>query len=71
MKHQPPIRKDGSTELPTSYASKSIDEDPDAHRPRLPGHYQITFLGIFAVPALIDILLLTTIGRGLYLRCVT
>ncbi|KAF7191169.1 hypothetical protein HII31_07529 [Pseudocercospora fuligena] len=67
MEFQPPTRKDGSRELPTSYASKNVDEDPDAHRPRLPAHYQITFLGIFAVPALVDILFLTFLGRGLYL----
>ncbi|KAF2216717.1 glycosyltransferase family 4 protein [Cercospora zeae-maydis SCOH1-5] len=66
-KHQPVARKDGSSELPTSYASKSVDEDPDAQRPTLPIYYQITFLGIFAVPALFDIMMLTILGRGLYL----
>ncbi|KAK4984016.1 hypothetical protein LTR50_006855 [Elasticomyces elasticus] len=65
--HQPPHRDDKTTEIPTAYASKQVDEDPHASRPELPVHYQITFLGIFAVPALIDILLLTTMGRGLYL----
>ncbi|KAI5367114.1 hypothetical protein Slin14017_G021500 [Septoria linicola] len=67
MKHQPVARKDGSPDLPTSYASKSVDEDPDAKRPSLPIYYQITFLGIFALPALVDIMMLTTLGRGLYL----
>ncbi|KAM3424846.1 hypothetical protein BST61_g6824 [Cercospora zeina] len=66
-KHQPAARKDGSSELPTSYASKSVDEDPDAQRPTLPIYYRITFLGIFAVPALFDIMMLTILGRGLYL----
>lgn len=65
--HQPPYRDNKSTELPTSYASKAVDEDPDADREKVPLQYQVTFLGIFAVPALIDILLLTTLGRGLYL----
>ena len=65
--NQPPQRDDHSTELPTAYASKQVDIDPDAVPLELPLYYQITFLGIFAVPALIDILLLTTIGRGLYL----
>lgn len=65
--HQPPHRDDKSTELPTAYASMGTDEDPNAGREDLPLYYQITFLGIFAVPALVDILLLTTIGRGLYL----
>lgn len=64
--HQPPPRDDSSTELPTAYASKLIDLDPDAAQSEPPMYYQVTFLGIFALPALIDILLLTTIGRGLY-----
>lgn len=65
--NQPPLKDDHSTELPTAYASKQVDIDPEAEPLKLPIYYQITFLGIFAVPALIDILLLTTIGRGLYL----
>lgn len=64
--HQPPQRDDSTTELPTAYASKQVDTDPNAGREKPPVYYEITFLGIFAVPALIDILLLTTIGRGLY-----
>lgn len=64
---QPPYRPDSSIELPTAYASKQVDENPEAKRAALPVWYQITFLGIFAFPALIDILLLTFIGRGLYL----
>lgn len=64
--NQPPQRDDFTTELPTAYASKQIDTDPFHVRKDLPVYYQITFLGIFAVPALIDILLLTTLGRGLY-----
>ena len=65
--HQPPPPEDGFTELPTAYASTQIDLDPNAGPPKVPIYYQASFLGIFAVPALIDILLLTTIGRGLYL----
>lgn len=65
--HQPPHRDDKSTELPTAYASTLVDEDPNAGVAALPWYYQMTFLGIFAVPALVDILLLTTTGRGLYL----
>jgi len=67
MQHQPPHRDDKSTEVPTAYASTLVDEDPSYDQPPLPWYYQVTFLGIFAVPALIDILLLTTTGRGLYL----
>lgn len=68
-KHQPPTRDDKFTELPTAYASMNTDEDPyaAAEEGTLPFHYRLTFLGIFAVPALVDILLLTFIGRGLYL----
>jgi hypothetical protein len=64
--NQPPLRDDNATELPTAYSSSQIDLNPDAGRQAIPMHYQITFLGIFAIPAFIDILLLTTIGRGLY-----
>lgn len=67
MQHQPPKRDDKATEVPTAYASTLVDEDPAYGQAPLPWYYQVTFLGIFAVPALIDILLLTTIGRGLYL----
>ncbi|KAH8586586.1 glycosyl transferase [Bisporella sp. PMI_857] len=67
MKHQPPPREEGFTELPTAYAAMQIDLDPQDGQEVLPTLYQVTFLGIFAVPALIDIMLLTTIGRGLYL----
>ena len=67
MKHQPPAREDVFTELPTAYAAMEIDADPNDGQEVVPAYYKITFLGIFAVPALIDIGLLTTIGRGLYL----
>ncbi|KAK3719243.1 hypothetical protein LTR37_004462 [Vermiconidia calcicola] len=68
-KNQPPHRDDKSAELPTAYASMNTDEDPFAatEAEGLPLHYRLTFLGIFAVPALVDILLLTLVGRGLYL----
>ena len=67
MKHQPPPREEGFTELPTAYAAMQIDLDPQDGQEVMPAYYKITFLGIFAVPALLDIMLLTTIGRGLYL----
>ncbi|KAE8414460.1 hypothetical protein BDV36DRAFT_299007 [Aspergillus pseudocaelatus] len=65
--HQPPRRDDMFTELPTAYASMDIDLDPKGEQERPSVFYQFTFLGIFAVPALIDIIMLTTVGRGLYL----
>ncbi|KKY22813.1 putative glycosyl group 1 family protein [Phaeomoniella chlamydospora] len=67
MKHQPPPREEGFTELPTAYASMQIDLDPQDGQEVIPAYYKITFLGIFALPALIDIMMLTTVGRGLYL----
>jgi hypothetical protein len=65
--YQPPRVEDGFTELPTTYAAMQIDVDQNHGEEKLPWYYHITFLGIFAVPALIDVMLLTTIGRGLYL----
>lgn len=67
MKHQPPLREEGFTELPTAYAAMQIDMDPQDGKEEVTTLYKITFLSIFAIPALIDIMLLTTIGRGLYL----
>lgn len=66
-KHQPPRVEDGFTELPTAYAAMQIDVDQNQGEEILPWYYHLTFLGIFAVPALVDVMLLTTIGRGLYL----
>lgn len=66
-RHQPTRREDNFTELPTAYASMDIDLDPNGEQHDVPFYYRITFLGIFALPALIDIMMLTTVGRGLYL----
>ncbi|RMZ78616.1 hypothetical protein DV738_g3716, partial [Chaetothyriales sp. CBS 135597] len=63
----PPIRLDDVKEPLTSYASKQLDRDPDVTLRKTPWYYNLTFLSTFALPAFIDILLLTTIGRGLYL----
>ncbi|KAJ9092274.1 hypothetical protein QFC21_006916 [Naganishia friedmannii] len=67
LENQPPHRADGITELPTAYSSTLVDVDVKPEKPSVSAYYQVTFLGIFAAPALVDILLLTTIGRGLYL----
>ncbi|KAH8883158.1 glycosyl transferase [Thozetella sp. PMI_491] len=67
MEHQPPIREDGFTELPTTYAAMQTDFDRRSGPEKLPFYHHVTFFGIFAVPALIDVTLLTTIGRGLFL----
>ena len=65
--HQPTRREEVFTEIPTAYASMDIDLDPKGDKLEIPWYYRITFLGIFALPALIDITMLTTVGRGLYL----
>lgn len=67
MKYQPPRREEGFTELPTAYAPMQVDIDPADGKEVMGWYHRITFLGIFALPALIDVMLLTTIGRGLYL----
>ncbi|KAH8694067.1 glycosyl transferase [Talaromyces proteolyticus] len=66
-KHPPPLWVNGAPELATSYAGAQIDVDPDDNVKRLPVYQQVTFMSVFAIPALIDILLLTFIGRGIYL----
>ncbi|KAL4882776.1 hypothetical protein BJY04DRAFT_186007 [Aspergillus karnatakaensis] len=57
----------GSPELATSYAGAQIDVNPDDKVDPMPGYQRFTFLSVFALPALIDIILLTLTGRGLYL----
>lgn len=67
LENQPPRRDDSFTELPTAYYSTQVDIDMTPEKPTVSAYYRVTFLGIFAAPALVDILLLSTIGRGLYL----
>ncbi|KAL1872609.1 hypothetical protein Plec18167_006727 [Paecilomyces lecythidis] len=66
-KHQPPVWINGAPELATAYAGAQIDVNPDDKVKPMPGYQRFTFLSVFALPALIDIILLTIIGRGLYL----
>lgn len=66
-KHQPPNWINGAPDLATSYAGAQIDVNPDDKTKPMRGYQRFTFLSVFAIPALIDILLLTIIGRGLYL----
>ncbi|KAH8194643.1 hypothetical protein TruAng_011188 [Truncatella angustata] len=67
MKYQPPRRTENFTELPTAYAAMQSDIDPTGGEEKTAFSYRFTFFGIFAIPALIDVMLLTTVGRGLYL----
>ncbi|OJJ48200.1 hypothetical protein ASPZODRAFT_14349 [Penicilliopsis zonata CBS 506.65] len=64
---QPPSWINGSAEMATSYAGAQIDIDLDIKPTTMRGYQRFTFLSVFAIPALIDILMLSTIGRGLYL----
>jgi hypothetical protein len=69
--HPPPLEADDPVDFLTAYPSAKTDIDRKGITDIGKG-WQIklkntSYLGVFAVPALIDILLLTTIGRGLYL----
>jgi hypothetical protein len=66
-KNQPPNWVNGAPELATAYAGAQIDCDPDDKAKPMRGYQRFTFLSVFAIPALVDILLLTFLGRGLYL----
>ena len=70
-KHQPPFETDSRTQLASSYMSAGTDIDREGITDFKKGWKSklknTSYLGVFAVPALIDILLLTTTGRGLYL----
>ena len=70
-KHQPPFEADSRTQLASSYMSAGTDIDREGITDFKKGWKSklknTSYLGVFAVPALIDILLLTTTGRGLYL----
>ncbi|KAK1140555.1 hypothetical protein N8T08_010301 [Aspergillus melleus] len=57
----------GAPEMATSYAGAQIDVNPDDKVKPMRGYQRFTFLSVFAFPALIDIIMLTIIGRGLYL----
>ncbi|OOF90260.1 glycosyltransferase family 4 protein [Aspergillus carbonarius ITEM 5010] len=57
----------GAPDMATSYAGAQIDVNPDHKVKPMRGYQRFTFLSVFAFPALIDILMLTIIGRGLYL----
>jgi hypothetical protein len=65
--HEPPLWSDAEPSTPSAYAAAKIDVDPNLEKSTMSAHKRFTFLSVFAIPALIDILLLTTTGRGLYL----
>ncbi|KAL8875097.1 MAG: hypothetical protein Q9198_006497, partial [Flavoplaca austrocitrina] len=63
---QPPLWNNGAPDFATCYGGAQIDVDPNGQPKPLPQYQRFTFLSVFAIPALVDIALLTTIGRGLY-----
>ncbi|KAH9222558.1 glycosyltransferase family 4 protein [Leptodontidium sp. 2 PMI_412] len=65
--HEPPIWTDANPATPSAYAAAKIDVDPNPVKTNMSATQQFTFLSVFAIPALLDILLLTTTGHGLYL----
>ncbi|RFU27099.1 hypothetical protein B7463_g9236, partial [Scytalidium lignicola] len=65
--NQPPMFEDSQTGLKSSYVEAEIDVDPNYKQSEMPAYQRFTFLSVFAIPALIDILMLTTTGHGLYL----
>ncbi|KAJ5710860.1 Glycosyl transferase family 1 [Penicillium malachiteum] len=65
--HQPPSWVNGAPELATAYAGAQIDIDPDEKAKPMRPYQRFTLMSVFAIPALIDVLLASFIGRGLYL----
>ena len=65
--YEPPIWTDTNPTTQSAYAAAKIDVDPDTKMSSMSLHQRATFLSVFAIPALLDIILLTTTGRGLYL----
>ncbi|KAF2837347.1 glycosyltransferase family 4 protein [Patellaria atrata CBS 101060] len=64
---QPPLWLDNAPSFASVYAAAQTDIDPAQPSISMPGYRRFTFLSVFAIPALIDILLLVSTGRGLYL----
>ncbi|KAF1973638.1 hypothetical protein BU23DRAFT_639358 [Bimuria novae-zelandiae CBS 107.79] len=65
--HQPPMWIFNAPSFASAYAAAQTDIDPDQKSSVMPGYRRFTFLSVFAIPALVDILLLSTTGHGLYL----
>ncbi|KAF2017560.1 glycosyltransferase family 4 protein [Aaosphaeria arxii CBS 175.79] len=65
--HQPPMWIFNAPSFASAYAAAQTDIDPDQKQASMPGFRRFTFLSVFAIPALVDIMLLTSTGHGLYL----
>lgn len=62
-----PLWNNGAPDFATVYGGAGMDVDPQNKVKALPQFARFTFLSIFAIPALVDIILLSSVGRGLYL----
>lgn len=65
--NQPPMWLFNAPSYASAYAAAQTDIDPKQKASVMPAYRRFTFLSVFAIPALVDIVLLSTIGRGLYL----
>ncbi|KAH8593367.1 glycosyltransferase family 4 protein [Bisporella sp. PMI_857] len=65
--HEPPLWSDQNPATPSAYAAAKIDIDGQSRKSGMSAPQRFTFLSVFAIPALFDILLLTATDRGLYL----
>jgi hypothetical protein len=65
--HQPPMYEESTMPLRSAYAEAQIDVDSNSKSPQMPTYQRFSFVSVFAMPALIDVLLLTTTKHGLYL----
>ncbi|KAI8933556.1 hypothetical protein NX059_009290 [Plenodomus lindquistii] len=65
--HQPPMWLFNAPSYASAYAAAETDVDPNQKASVMPAYRRFTFLSVFAIPALVDIILLSTLGRGLYL----
>ncbi|KAL5344247.1 hypothetical protein ACLOAV_010817 [Pseudogymnoascus australis] len=64
---QPPLYKEASVALQTAFAESRIDiAPPSSTTAKMPAYQNFTFMGVFAIPALIDVLMLTMTSHGLY-----
>ncbi|KAJ4366246.1 hypothetical protein N0V83_007882 [Neocucurbitaria cava] len=65
--HQPPMWIFNAPSFASAYAAAQTDIDPNQKASVMPAYRRFTFLSVFAIPALVDIILLSTTGHGLYL----
>ncbi|KAF2127910.1 glycosyltransferase family 4 protein [Dothidotthia symphoricarpi CBS 119687] len=67
VEHQPPMQVPKAPIYAPIHTVVQSDIDLDHKSCTVPGYRRFTFLSIFAIPVLIDILLMSTTGHGLFL----